>query len=301
MSVKPAIIVHGGAWDIPDTAVDAHLAGCKKAVNAAWPIIDSGGTALEAVQRAVVVLEDDPTFDAGRGSFLNADGEVELDAMIMDGVTLNSGAVAAVKGVRNPILLAREIFDTTEHMLLVGEGARRFAETAGVRTCTTEDLLVGRELQRYRKLKSDSTFTTRSVFEVAKRGTVGAVAIDCKGKLAAATSTGGTPKKIAGRVGDTAVIGCGTYADNTLGAVSATGWGESIMKVVLAKTICDLMGLGFDANRAAAQGVAILGSRVNGLGGAIGINPKGAVGWAHNTPRMAYAYRTTGAEIIMGI
>ena len=145
----------------------------------------------------------------------------------MDGTHLDIGAVAAVKDIKNPILLARRVLDESEHVLLVGEGAKKFAEMVGIRQCKTEDLLVGRELHRYQKLKKDKAFKTRSVFENIKRGTVGAVAIDSKGKLAAATSTGGTPKKFSGRVGDSAIVGCGTYADNTLGAVSATGWGET--------------------------------------------------------------------------
>ena len=299
--MKPAIIVHGGAWDIPDSKVEAHIKGCHTAVEQGWTVLDEGGSAIDAVQSSVVSLEDNPTFDAGRGAFLNIEGEVELDAMIMDGTTLDVGAVAAVKDIRNPVLLARKVMDASEHVLLVGEGARKFAEIVGTCTCRTEDLLVGRELHRYQKLKEDKAFKTRSVFEDTKRGTVGAVAIDSKGKLAAATSTGGTPKKLSGRVGDSAIVGCGTYADNTLGAVSATGWGETIMKVVLAKTICDLMGLGFDSKSAIKEGIAILGNRVNGLGGAIGISPQGVVGWAFNTPKMAYAYKQSEQEIITGI
>ena len=299
--MKPAIIVHGGAWDIPDNVVDAHVRGCREAVAAGWAILKDGGTSLEAVQLAVSILEDDPTFDAGRGAFLNTLGEVELDAAIMEGRYLRAGAVAAVKNIRNPIFLARKVMEETEHVLLVGSGAYEFAAEVGVERCNTEDLLVGRELKRFRKLQEQKEFITQSVFERDLGDTVGAVAIDHKKHVAAATSTGGTPKKRAGRVGDSALIGCGTYADDALGAVSTTGWGESIMKVVLAKSVCDLMGLGLTAIEAAREGIAILGRKVQGLGGVICIDTKGNIGHSFNTPRMAYAYQSIDHDLVAGI
>ncbi len=299
--MKPAIIVHGGAWDIPDEEVKPHREGCERAVTAGWAVLDGGGSALDAVQAAVAAMEDDPTFDAGYGAALNAAGEVELDAMLMDGASLRAGAVAAVRFVRNPIVLARAVMEQSEHLLLVGEGAWRFAASQGVALCSPEELVVERETARYRQLRSQASSTTRQFFQRQPRGTVGAVAIDWHGHLAAATSTGGTPLKLPGRVGDSALIGCGTYADDATGAVSASGWGESIMRVVLAKTICDLMGTGFDSKEAAREGIAILGRKVQGLGGVIAINPRGQVGWAFNTPRMAYAYKIHGAEVVTGI
>jgi beta-aspartyl-peptidase (threonine type) len=299
--VKPAIIVHGGAWDIPDDAVKAHREGCRNAVVAGWAVLDEGGSALDAVQAAVAVMEDDPTFDAGCGAALNAAGEVELDAMLMDGATLRAGAVAAVRFVRNPIALARAVMEQSEHLLLVGEGAWRFAAQLGMALCSPEELVVDRERMRYRELRGKASSGTRAFFERQPRGTVGAVAIDWHGHVAAATSTGGTPLKLPGRVGDSAIIGCGTYADDATGAVSASGWGESIMRVVLAKTVCDLMGTGFDSKEAAREGIAILARKVQGLGGAIAINSRGQVGWAYNTPRMAYAYKLHGGEVVTGI
>lgn len=299
--MKPAIIVHGGAWDIPDEEVKAHREGCQRAVAAGWAVLDGGGSALDAVQASVTVMEDDPTFDAGHGAALNAAGEVELDAMLMDGASLRAGAVAAVRFVRNPIVLARAVMEHSEHLLLVGEGAWRFAASQGVALCCPDELVVEREMARYRHLRSQASSTSRHFFEHHPRGTVGAVAIDWHGHLAAATSTGGTPLKLPGRVGDSALIGCGTYADDATGAVSTSGWGESIMRVVLAKTICDLMGTGFHSKEAAREGIAILGRKVQGLGGAIAINARGQVGWAFNTPRMAYAYKTHGADVVIGI
>lgn len=299
--MKPAIIVHGGAWDIPDEEVAAHREGCRKAAAAGWAVLDEGGRAVEAVQVAVSVMEDDPTFDAGYGAALNAAGDVELDAMIMDGATLQVGAVAAVRFVRNPIVLARAVMEQSPHVMIVGEGAWQFAAHQGIPLCSPEELMVERELRRYRSLRSLRSQSARDFFERRPGGTVGAVAIDWHGHLAAATSTGGTPLKAPGRVGDSALVGCGTYADDATGAVSASGWGETIMRVVLAKTICDLMGAGYDSREAVREGIAILGRKVQGLGGAIAINSRGQIGWGFNTPRMAYAYKTHGGEIVSGI
>ncbi len=299
--MKPAIIVHGGAWDIPEAELAAHREGCRKAVAAGWAVLDEGGTALDAVQAAVTVMEEDPTFDAGYGAALNWAGEAELDAMIMDGATLRAGAVAAVRFVRNPIALARLVMERSPHLLIVGEGAWQFAASQGMVLCSPEELVVERESRRYQELRSRGPQTTRGFFERHPGGTVGAVAMDWHGHLAAATSTGGTPLKLPGRVGDSALIGCGTYADDATGAVSASGWGETIMRVVLAKTICDLMGAGFDSREAVREGIAILGRKAQGLGGAIAINARGQIGWGFNTPRMAYAYKTHGGNIVTGI
>ncbi|MFQ5869020.1 MAG: isoaspartyl peptidase/L-asparaginase [Candidatus Zixiibacteriota bacterium] len=290
MTKKPKIIVHGGAWDIPGEVHKAHLKGCRKAAELGYEILSSGGSALDAVEAAVRALEGDPTFDAGRGSFLNLEAEVEMDAIIMDGRDLESGAVAGVGNVRNPVSLARLVMEKTDHLLLIGEGAKAFAPRCGVRLCPTEELLVGRELRRYRALKRKKDFKPRTIFEPKRSGTVGAVAIDKEGNLASATSTGGVPKKLPGRVADTPIIGCGAYADNSSGAVSSTGWGESIMKVLLAKTVCDFMAEGFTALVACRKGIQLLGRKVGGLGGAIAIDRRGNLGFSYNTPHMAYAF-----------
>lgn len=239
--MKPAIIVHGGAWDIPDDLVESHLEGCRKAAEDGWKILENRGTALDALEIAVRAMEDNPTFDAGRGSFLNQDGEVEMDAIIVNGQTLNFGAVAALRNLPHPITLARYVMEQTDHVFLVGRGAEKFAEAIGMEFASPEDLLVGRELDRWHQLKKRREFKAKTIFESkfsqSPSDTVGAVAIDSNGDLAAGTSTGGTPQKMPGRIGDSPLIGSGAYADNRIGAVSTTGWGEAIARVVLAKAI----------------------------------------------------------------
>jgi beta-aspartyl-peptidase (threonine type) len=324
--VSLALIVHGGAWDIPDDEVAPHLAGCRRALAAGWEALTNGRSALDAVEIAVRIMEDDPTFDAGVGSVLNRDGLVELDAAIMDGATLRSGAVAAVRGIRNPISLARRVLES-EAALLVGRGAERFADTVGIERCADEDMIVPRERARWEELCRLAAYRTPDAFqrppgEVAGlRGivaggdhapdhpglriqhpgdTVGAVALDRYGNLAAAVSTGGTPFKLPGRVGDTPLIGAGLYADVQTGGCASTGWGESIIKVLLAKTATDFLGAGYAPVEAARAAIERLEQRVHGLGGVILIDVRGRVGYAFNTPRMAYAYRVEGGAEVAG-
>lgn len=293
---KCAIIVHGGAWDIPDSVIKAHKNGCQEAVKTGWKILSNGGPALDAVTETVRHLEDDPTFDAGTGAFLNKNGQVELDASIMDGTNLEAGAVAALRNFKNPILIARKIMEETEHVLLVGKGAEQFALSFSFKSCNTEELLVGRELERFKQLLQKKDFQTKTVFEKHPRGTVGAVAYDQYGHLAAATSTGGTPQKMAGRVGDTPIIGAGTFADNSLGAVSTTGWGESIIKVLLAKTACDFIPACQTAFQASQNAINVLKVKVGGKGGLVMITNKGDIGYSFNTPRMAFAFMQSGMK-----
>src|SRR5690242_2628953 len=237
--MKPSLIVHGGAWDIPDESVDLCKNGCERALAAGWSILSRGGSALDAVEAAVIVLEDDPIFDAGFGSHLNMDGRVECDAIVMEGATLRAGAVAAVQRVRNPIQLARKVFENSAHMMLVGEGAERFAADQGVSMCAPEELVA--EAERDAWLKCRNSKHAAAHHRGHEQGTVGAVALDRDGRLFAATSTGGTCCKLPGRVGDSPLIGCGCYADAEAGGVSCTGYGEAIMKVVLAKTAVEFL------------------------------------------------------------
>ena len=287
------IVVHGGAWDIPDTEHEAHPNGCKIAATAGNKVLTNGGTSLDAVEKAVRYLEDDPTFDAGRGSFLNASGEVEMDAMIMHGKDLRFGSVAAVRNIRHPITLARNVMQETNHCMLAGQGAIDFARSIGMEMVPTSDLLTAREIERWNMLQKEKGYDNRSAFAPAnlKRpmGTVGAVAIDDEGNISAATSTGGTPNKMPGRVGDSPLIGCGTYADNQTAGVSVTGYGESIMKVTLARRVCSNIEKGLGIVLAAEEAISYLRTRVNGLGGVIAIDHDG--NWTHhfNTPRMAIA------------
>ncbi len=283
-----AIIVHGGAWDIPPELHAEHLAGCRAAAEAGWAILEAGGPALDAVEAAIRVMEDHPVFDAGRGSHLNADGIVELDAGMMDGRTLRAGAVAAVKRIANPITLARRVLHDSEHVFLTGEGAERFAAERDFPLCNPVDLVVERE-RRLWEARRTTEHGGQTGFGAAD--TVGAVALDAAGNLAVGNSTGGTFYKHPGRVGDTPLIGCGFYADNLMGAAACTGWGEQIMKTVLAKTAVDQIALLGSATDAANVAIAYFRHRVSGLGGVICISPEGQIGLAHSTPYLAHAYR----------
>ena len=287
------MIVHGGAWEIPQEAVEACRAGCWRALERGWAVLERGGAALDACQEAVVELEDDPVFDAGTGSHLNRDGRVQLDAILMDGRSLKSGAVCAVERLRNPIQVARLVLDRSEHMMLVGPGAEQFAVETGVMLCNPSELVVAREVETWYRLKHETEASHGHFRAGGKRGTVGAVALDGHGNLAAATYTGGTACKYPGRVGDSALVGCGCYADNRTGAVSATGYGEAIMKVVLAKAVSDLLAAGLAPQQAAEKGVAVLGERTEGQGGIIVVDATGRVGLAFSTSHMACAYRTS--------
>ncbi len=293
-----SLIVHGGAWDIPDDMLEFHRIGVQKALTIGWEILSKGGSALDAVEKSINYLEDDPTFDAGKGSFVNASGEIELDASIMEGKTLNAGAVASVQNIKNPITLARCVMEKSEHVLLSGEGAQRFAFEHGIQKCKRDDLLTERELQRWKEFQSQKNLSIKETFgkkfPKTPSDTVGAVAMDKNGLIVAGTSTGGTPNKHPGRVGDSPLIGCGNYADNSVGGVSCTGWGEGIIRVALAKTVMDVLEHnGGKGSEAAKKSIKILQEKVQGLAGVIVLNHKGVPSVAFNTPRMARAYRTS--------
>jgi beta-aspartyl-peptidase (threonine type) len=219
-----AIVVHGGAGNWPEDAREDAAAGVQRAVTAGHAVLAGGGGALEAAQAAVVVLEDDPVFNAGRGSVLDERGVVVMDAAVMRGVDRAAGAVAAIRGIRNPVLAARAVLDEGRHVLLVGEPAEDFAREAGLETAAEEWFLTERR---------------RVAFE--RGGTVGAVARDARGRLAAATSTGGTGGKHPGRVGDSPLVAAGTWADDATAAISCTGDGEAIIRNALAHEVDALM------------------------------------------------------------
>ena len=292
MSVNPVLLVHGGAWAIPDELVAAHLNGVRNALNAGWAILQSGGSALDAVEEAVVVMEDDEAFDAGRGSFLNREGKVQLDALVMDGATLRAGGVGCVEHIANPIRAARKVLSESPHVYFVAEGAERFAQEHGIPLCGNEDLVIPREVERLRMFQASAAQKQELFAPEISHDTVGAVALDMKGDIAAATSTGGTLNKAPGRLGDSSLIGCGCYADNQSAAASTTGWGEPIMKLVLAKWAADRVLSGNLPQWVAAEAMNHLKDRVNGHGGIILLDAKGRFGLAHNTPRMAWGLRT---------
>jgi len=293
-----AIVAHGGAWEIPGDMQDDALEGCSHAAAVGWEVLTGGGTALEAVEATVRVLEDDPTFDAGRGAVLNAAGDIELDAIIMDGQTLNLGAAVAVKHVRHPVTLARLIMEASEHAVLAADGAELFARSQGLSVCPNWELLVEREVKRWHEFATASPHA-RSLFD--KDGllgrlcdTVGAAALDGEGNLAVATSTGGTAHKHPGRVGDSPLVGSGAYADNRAGAVSATGDGEQLMRIVISKTASDFLIQGMTAQEAADAAIALLEERTKGHGGLVVLDRHGNVGAAHNTGYLAHAYVVEG-------
>jgi beta-aspartyl-peptidase (threonine type) len=317
----PILLVHGGAWAIPSDAAQAHLSGVRAALDAGYAVLSRSGSSLDAVQASVSVLEDDPTFDAGRGSFLTSDGRVQMDALLMDGGRMKAGGVACVERLRNPIQAARLVLEHSPHVYFVADGAEQFAQAHGMALIDNAELVLDRERQRLAHAKrreaagfGDDTFSgvdtplqpilhddkspetaCRPVPESPaedptnfSHDTVGAVALDAQGSLAAATSTGGTLNKTPGRVGDSSLIGCGCYADNLAAAVSLTGWGEPIMKLVLGKWATDRVSSGVAPEFAAREAIAYLHNRLGGHGGIILLGPDGRFGLAHNTPAMAW-------------
>ena len=293
MPTNPVLVVHGGAWAIPDDMVEAHVNGVRNASAAGWHVLERGGSALDAVEEAVVVLEDDETFDAGRGSFLNRDGKVQLDAFIMDGATLRGGGVGCVERLRHPVRAARKILSDSPHVYFVAEGAERFAAEHGIALCRNADLIIPREVERLRAYQAQDSAHSNDLFApTISHDTVGAVALDRHGNIAAATSTGGTLNKAPGRLGDSSLIGCGCYADNLSAAASTTGWGEPIMKLVLAKWAADRVESGNLPEWVAKEAMNYLKQRLDGHGGIILLDAKGRFGIAHNTPRMAWALHT---------
>ncbi len=305
--MKPSLIVHGGAWDIPDEAVSACNQGCRNALAAGWNVLASGGSAVQAVEAAIMVLEDDPVFDAGYGSHLNADGKVECDAIVMDGATLRAGAAAGLQRLKNPIRLARKILEECPHMMLIADGAERFARDHGLALCKPEELVSEAEWEAYLRCSKDEHAAEHH--RGHEQGTVGAVALDSDGRLFAATSTGGTCCKLPGRVGDSPLIGCGCYADSQAGGVSCTGYGEAIMKIVMAKTAVDFLRrepLNGEshldvAKRAAKDAVNLLAERGKGTGGLILVDQHGNPSFAFNTPRMAYGYVNPDGQFVTSV
>jgi beta-aspartyl-peptidase (threonine type) len=352
----PILLVHGGAWAIPADAAAAHQSGVRSALETGYDVLALGGSAIDAVEAAVTVLENDPTFDAGRGSFLTSDGRVQLDALLMDGGRMKAGGVACVERLRNPIQAARLVLEKSPHVYFVGEGAEQFAASHGMILIDNSELVLDRERERLAHAQArqsaglaDETFSGQilrddkdpeTAFTPGPEGrnlalhdapkptehdlgrhwwkdnpggpgpssgtresknpppdfdshdTVGAVAIDAHGNLAAATSTGGTLNKTPGRVGDSSLIGCGCYADNLAAAVSLTGWGEPIMKLVLGKWATDRVAAGSAPEIAAREAISYLYNRLGGHGGIILLGPDGRFGIAHNTPAMAWGLAT---------
>jgi beta-aspartyl-peptidase (threonine type) len=305
-----ALIVHGGAGDISAERHESAQQGCRLAALAGWQVLLAGGSSLDAVEAAVCMLEDNPAFNAGTGACLSVEGKIELDAGIMDGRTLDVGAVAGIQGIKNPIALARKVL-ASPHVFLIGQGAEFFAEEQGIARCSIEELLTERQYLQWKNYliehglsPDEPSMIRRQIATLAardepKRGTVGAVALDNSGGLAAATSTGGIHNKYPGRVGDSPLVGCGFYADEDA-AVSCTGDGEDFVRLLIAKRAAAAVAGGLSAGEAALAAVDILGLRASGKGGLIVVDQGGRVGMAHNSRYMAHAYMVAGQEEPVG-
>lgn len=277
------VLVHGGAGNVAEDRRAMHAEGCRLAARAAALVLARGGSALDAVERAVRVLEDDPLFNAGTGACMNDRGEIEHDASIMEGAELRAGAVCALRTFSTPIAIARAALEDGRHVLYAAHGARQFALDHGFQEVAEATLV---------------TASARAAWEAARAGgltygwagsTVGAVARDRAGHVASATSTGGTMNKRAGRVGDTPILGAGTYADDRAGAVSTTGDGEAMLRIGGARLVSIEMAGGAPAEAAARAGVEMLSGRVRATGGIIAIDREGRWGWSRSTATMSWA------------
>lgn len=296
VSHKIRIIVHGGAGNI--TEYFTRIPGVIKACKIGYELLKSAGKAIDAVQAAVVELEDNPKFNAGTGSVLNMEGEAEFDAAIMT-EDMKAGAVGCIKNVRNPILVARKVMEETDHILLVGEGAERFARLMGFPKYDPVTAKSRRRLEKnIRRLRAgkigDEKYFPKIKKLIDEYGTVGACAIDKYNNVAVATSTGGVIMDLPGRVGDTPIIGAGTYACK-YGAVSCTGWGEPIMKLGVAKALCEWMQK-IPPQTAVDKALKLIKS-TGGDGGIVAINKKGIIGVGFNTRRMLWAYIAEDGKI----
>ena len=284
--------MHGGAWDIPPEEREAHETGALAAARLGFDSLKRGASALDTVEAVVTLLEDDPALNAGTGSVLNRRGEAVLDASIMDGEDLRVGGVAAVRTVRNPVRVARRVIDATRQVLLAGPGAEEFARQQGFEAIRPEDLVVAREVERLRDHQA-----RRARWRAAAPGdTVGAVAIDREGRIAAAGSTGGTLGKHPGRVGDTPLPGAGLYADSGIGGVACTGWGEGIARLSMARAVLARIEGGRDPADAARELLAACWQRLGGTAGLLIVTPDSRLVTAWSTPRMARGWAHGGLE-----
>ena len=300
MKAKPnKIIVHGGAGFRKSDIRNA-LIGVRHAASSGSMVLMEGGSALDAVETAVSVMEDDPIFNAGRGSSLTFTGEVEMDAAIMDGKNLSAGAVALVRKIKNPVRLARLVMEKTDHVLVAGRMAERLAKAYSLPTLNP---ITSKRRQMLLKLKRDplgspwirkNAILLRKHPEITKHDTVGAVAMDAAGNFAAAASTGGTTMKLPGRIGDTPQVGSGVYSDNLCGAATVTGWGEVAIKLTLSKAVCMAMEGGLSASRAAELAVKTASKRLGGDAGVIAIDRQGQLAAVHNTPYLPWSFWATG-------
>lgn len=304
-----AIALHAGAGTISrddlDEASEQRIRGTlDAALKAGHEVLAAGGTSMEAVLRTVTLLEDSPDFNAGRGAVFNAEGEHELDASVMDGATLGAGAVAGVRNIRNPVLLARKVMTDSPHVMLFGEGAAAFARQHDIAFADDAYFYTDYRWQQLLKARASANPEAHAVSESPDRwlSTVGAVALDSHGNLAAATSTGGTTNKRWGRVGDSPIIGAGTYADNRSCAVSATGTGEYFIRATVARDICARVQFqGVSLEQAAHAVINVQLVEMGGDGGVIAIDADGNIALVFNTPGMYRGSIDTAGRAFVGI
>lgn len=301
-----SLMVHGGAGALDNVKDNKtalrYLESIRQVLEHGRNVMELGGSALQAVEACASLLEDDPVFNAGCGSVLNENGKVEMDAAIMDGRDLSAGAVAAVENIANPVQLARLVMTESEHVMLISEGAMRFADHESMARVTEDYFYTPdrveqlRQARLHHKIMLDHDDSEEDT-EDQKYGTIGAIARDQQGNLAAATSTGGVVNKREGRVGDSPIIGAGVYADNETCAVSATGFGEDFMRSVIAKTISDFMFMkGMDAQQATEAGIEYLRRKVNGRGGVIVIDRDGNCSSGLTTKKMIHGWIEKSGE-----
>jgi beta-aspartyl-peptidase (threonine type) len=309
MSAPIAIAVHGGSGtinrgDFSEGKEHEIRVTLERAVRAGHVILSSGGSSLDAVTMAITILEDSPHFNAGKGAVFNSEGRNELDASIMEGAGRNAGAVAAVHNVRNPVLLARKVMTDSPHVMLMGDGAAHFAREQGIAFEEDDYFFTEYRWQQLQKAKASAEPGTSFLSETPDEwfSTVGAVALDSHGDLAAGTSTGGMTNKRWGRVGDSPIIGAGTYADNRSCAVSATGHGEYFIRATVARDICARVQFtGASLGEAATQVVAQQLTRMGGDGGIIAVDPQGHIALTFNTPGMYRASIDTEGKVYVAI
>jgi beta-aspartyl-peptidase (threonine type) len=294
-----AVLVHGGAGDVKTEMVVRHVDGCRAAAEAAAAMLRGGGDAIDAAQRAVEVLEDDPCFNAGTGACLDADGAISLDAALMEGAGLRAGGVCAMPPFRHPIAIARAALEDGAHVLYAGEGAARFAIARGFAPASLGDLMTETARVRWEAVRAAAEAAADGAAP-SGGGTVGAVVRDARGNVVAATSTGGRVNKHPGRVGDSPILGAGTYADDEGGACSATGHGEAMMRVCLAKTASDWMRDGAHPEDAARAVIRMLARRARGTGGVILVDRDGRLGLARNTRTMTWAAAGAAMPEVVG-
>lgn len=295
-----SLMIHGGAGLI--VAKEQYQSSLEAVLAAGRDMLAAGAAAADVVERCVVLLEDDPLFNAGRGSVLNEDGKVEMDAAIMSGIGLEAGAVAGVKNIRNPVKLARLVMERSEHVMLIGAGAMKFGSIHGVATEKDDYFVVERRYQQWLEAKKkDKVVLDHSDIEESEKkfGTVGAVCRDANGDLAAAVSTGGITNKKFGRVGDSPIIGAGLWAENGVGAIAATGFGEQFIRTALSKTAAEIIRYRqLDAQAAAEAAIAYLVEKVKGLGGVIVVDREGNCGRAHSSEGLLCGQATPAGVFI---